>query len=182
VFYCSPEALLGEETDPRSDLFSLGLVLLELATWRHLYSTASARPGDLEEALPPAVRAQIIDHAAMMTLGADLPDHAEECILRAAAFTPREVEELTQPLAPPLRSIVRGLLQRKPEDRYPSAAALEVDLRKGLAELGAPYGAPEALEEVLESLAGASMSRGVLGPTSEGQLPPGMVTGEDFLS
>jgi serine/threonine protein kinase len=35
VFYCSPEALLCEETDPRSDLFSLGLVLLELATWRH---------------------------------------------------------------------------------------------------------------------------------------------------
>ncbi|HLL06308.1 MAG TPA: hypothetical protein VK539_37395 [Myxococcaceae bacterium] len=84
--------------------------------------------------------------------------------------------------AHPLRSIVRKLLQRKPEDRYPSAAALEADLREGLAALGAPYGAPEALEEVLSSLTGASMKRGVLGPTSEGPLPPTMVTEADIIT
>jgi hypothetical protein len=35
---------------------------------------------------------------------------------------------------------------------------------------------------VLLSLTGASMSRGVLGPTSESQLPPNMVTEEDIIN
>jgi len=181
VFYCAPEALLGEETDARSDLFSLGLVLLELATWRHPYSLANALPGDLEKTLAPAVKQQVLG-AAMTAMEAQLPGHAEDCILRAATLSPRDVDELTQPLAHPLRSIVRKLLQRKPEDRYPSAAALEADLREGLAALGAPYGAPEALEEVLSSLTGASMKRGVLGPTSEGPLPPAMATEADIIT
>jgi eukaryotic-like serine/threonine-protein kinase len=134
-----------------------------------------------EAALTPEVKEQVLA-AAWMALKADLPAHAEDCILRAATFTPRDVDELTEPLAPPLRSIIRGLIQRKPEDRYPSAAALEADLREGLAALGAPYGAQEALDEVLSSLTGASMSRGVLGPTSESQLPPNMVTEEDIIN
>jgi serine/threonine-protein kinase len=58
------------------------------------------------------------------------------------------VEQLTQEVFPPLRSILRKLLQRRPEERYPSAAALEVELRRGLATWGAPYGAAEALAEV----------------------------------
>jgi hypothetical protein len=82
----------------------------------------------------------------------------------------------------PLRAIVRRLIQRNPEDRYQSAAEVEAALRVGLAALGAPYGPKEALDEVLLSLTGASMSRGVLGPTSESQLPPNMVTEEDIIN
>ncbi|WP_224371688.1 hypothetical protein [Hyalangium versicolor] len=86
------------------------------------------------------------------------------------------------PLAHPLRAIVRRLIQQDPEDRYQSAAEVEADLRVGLAALGAPYGPKEALDEVLLSLTGASMSRGVLGPTSESQLPPNMVAEEDIIT
>ncbi|MBN1209175.1 MAG: protein kinase [Myxococcaceae bacterium] len=179
VAYCSPEALLGEETDPRSDLFALGLVLLELASLRHLYSTGRARFEDLEKALTPEVREQVLA-ATMTAMEADLPEHAEDCILRAATFDPRDVEEITQPIPLPLRSILRRLLTRKPEERYPSAAALEADLRAGLARPGAPYGAREALEEGSNSRDGASMNRRVIGPTSENELPPDMVTMEDI--
>lgn len=181
VSYSSPEALLLEETDPRSDLFSLGLVLLELATGRHLYNTGNARPSDLEKALTPAVKEQVLE-AAITAMAADLPAHAEDCILRAATFTPQDVEELTGQLQPPLRSIIRRLLQRKPEDRYPSAAALEADLRAGLASLGTPYGAAEALEEGRNSRDGASMNRHVAGPTNERELPPVMVEEEDIIT
>jgi len=181
VSYSSPEALLVEETDPRSDLFSLGLVLLELATGRHLYNTGNARPADLAAALTPAVKEQVLV-AAMTATRANLPAHAEDCILRAATFTPQNVEELTGQLQPPLRSIIRRLLQRKPEDRYPSAAALEADLRTGLASLEASYGAVEALEEGRNSRDGASMNRRVAGPTNENELPPAMVEEEDIIT
>jgi eukaryotic-like serine/threonine-protein kinase len=170
VFYASPEALLGEETDPRSDLFSLGLVLLELATGRHLYNTAHARAADLAQALTPALKGQVLE-AAMTAVAAELPDHAEDCILRAATFSPHDVEELTAPIAPPLRFVLLRLLQREPEDRYPSAAALEADLRAGLAALGASYGAAEALEEGRASREEASVNRRIAGPTSEREFP-----------
>jgi len=181
VAYASPEALLGEETDPRSDLFSLGLVLLELATGRHLYNTGNARSDDLEAALTPAVKDQVLD-AAITAAEADLPVHAEDCILRAATFTPQDVAELTEQLQPPLRPIICRLLQRTPEDRYPSAAALEADLRAGLASLRTAYGAAEALEEGRNSRDGASTNRRVIGPTNENELPPVMMAAEDIIT
>jgi serine/threonine protein kinase len=181
VFYASPEALLGDEMDGRSDLFSLGLVLLEMATWSHLYNMANARAEDLEAVLSEAVKNQVLVAAASAAV-AKLPDHAEDCILRAATFTPHEVEEVTQFLIPPVRSAIRGLLQRKPEDRYPSAAALEADLRAGLASLGAPYGAVEAIREIRTSLEEASASRQQLDATSEEHLPPRVMTQDDFIT
>jgi serine/threonine-protein kinase len=181
VFYSSPEALLGEEVDLRSDLFSLGLVLLELATGRHPYHMDTAQPRDLRRALTPAAKEQVLE-AAIAATEADLPDYAEDCILRAATFAPQDVGQLTAPLSRPLRSILRRLLQRKPEDRYPSAAALEAELREGLSALGTPYGAREALEEGSNSRAGVSMSRRVAGPTSERELSPVVAAGEDTLT
>jgi serine/threonine-protein kinase len=183
VFYCSPEALLGHETDPRSDLFSLGLVLLEVATWGHLYSTANARLADLEEALTPAAKQQILDATINALSGyEEMPGHAEDCILRAATFAREDVEEITQRLAPPLRPIVRRLIQRKPEDRYPSAADVEADLRAGLASLAGSYGPKEVLEEVHSALEGARRNRRVIGPTSEEQLPPVFATEDDTIT
>jgi serine/threonine-protein kinase len=84
-----------------------------------------------------------------------MPEDVDDCILRAATYGPDDVKELTQALSLPLRSILRTLLQRRPEDRYPSAAVLEDHLRAGLAAHGAPYGATEALAEARRAVAGA---------------------------
>jgi serine/threonine-protein kinase len=152
--------------DPRSDLFALGLVMLEIVTGRGLYGTLTVRASDLEEALTPDVRAKVVAAHNIATL-AELPEQVDDYILRAATYTAQEVEELTEDVFPPLRSILRTLLQRRPQDRYPSAAALEDDLRKGLAALGAPYGAPEALAELQRISKAARMHKDVGGPTAQ---------------
>lgn len=166
AYYGAPEALLGEPMDPRSDLFALGLVLLEIVTGKGLYSTPTLRAADLEEALTPEVRAKVVAAHNIATL-AELPEEVDDYILRAATYTAQEVEELTEDVFPPLRSILRTLLQRRPEDRYPSAAALEDDLRKGLATLGAPYGAAEAIAELRRMSSAARMHKDVGGPTAQ---------------
>ena len=166
AFYGAPEALLGEPMDPRSDLFALGLVMLEIVTGRGLYGTLTVRASDLEEALTPDVRAKVVAAHNIATL-AELPAQVDDYILRAATYTAQEVEELTEDVFPPLRSILRTLLQRRPEDRYPSAAAVEDDLRKGLAALGAPYGAPEAIAELRRISSAARMHKDVGGPTAQ---------------
>jgi serine/threonine-protein kinase len=166
AYYGAPEALLGEPMDARSDLFALGLVLLELVTWKGLYATANARPEDLEEALTPEVRPQVVAALTTATV-AKLPEEVDDYILRAATYTAQDVEELTEGIFPPLRSILRRLLKRRPEDRYPSAEALEEELREGLASLGAPYGAAEAIAEVRQLSAQARMHKDVAEPRAQ---------------
>ncbi|WP_225412047.1 serine/threonine-protein kinase [Stigmatella hybrida] len=166
AYYCAPEALLGEPMDARSDLFALGLVMLEIVTAKGLYSTPTLRASDLEAALTPKVRATVVAAHNTATV-AELPEQVDDYILRAATYTAQEVEELTEDVFPPLRSILRTLLQRCPEDRYPSAAALEEDLRRGLTALGAPYGAAEAVTEVRRMSQAARMHKNVGGPTAQ---------------
>lgn len=170
TFYASPEALLCEPLDARSDLFSLGLVLLELATWKVLYATGAARAEDLAESLTPETTERILA-AETVAVATDMPEHVDDCILRAATFRPEDVEELTEPLRTPLRSILRSLLQYRREDRPASAAAVEADLRAGLAAHGAPYGAAEAIAEARRAVASAGLHRDVMAPAGKDYLP-----------
>jgi eukaryotic-like serine/threonine-protein kinase len=169
AYYGAPEALLGEPMDARSDLFALGLVLLEAVTSRGLYSTPTLRNSDLEAALTPEMRPKVLAAHTIATL-AELPEQVDDYILRAATYTAQDMEELTEELVPPLRSILRRLLQRRPEDRYPSAAALEADLRKAIAAGGAPYGAVEAIAEVRRLSAQARLHKDIGGPIAQDSL------------
>ncbi|KFE70815.1 serine/threonine-protein kinase [Hyalangium minutum] len=164
AYFGAPEALLDEPMDARSDLFALGLVMLELVTSKGLYSTPTLRASDLEAALTPEARAKVVAAHHIATV-ADLPEQVDDFILRAATYSAQDVEELTEEVFPPLRSILRTLLQRRPEDRYPSAAALEDALRQGLAAWGAPYGAAEALAEVRRMSSASRVNQDVGVPT-----------------
>lgn len=96
VEYMSPEQARGEDLDPRSDLFSLGAVLYELAT------------GDVP--FRGATSAVVFSEL----LGSD-------------PIPPRKVNT---ELSSGMDSIIRHLLQKKRENRIPSANALLEELRR----------------------------------------------------
>ena len=94
--YMAPEQLRSEPADPRSDLYSAGAVLYEMATGKRPFRDPTA------------------------------PQLAD-AIFHQPAVPPRA---LNARISPELERIILKCLQKEPENRYQSAAELEVDLRQ----------------------------------------------------
>ncbi|HEX8702465.1 MAG TPA: serine/threonine-protein kinase [Myxococcaceae bacterium] len=154
LIYTAPEQLLQRPVDARTDLFSLGLVMLELLTGQHLYrllEDVDLRLMGLNMAELPSDKLRLME-ATIEELGrlhevGFRQEEPEELAERATSFDARDVERLAQELPEPTRAILHKLLRPEPQERYPSAAELERALRERLQALG-PYGAQEAAEEV----------------------------------
>jgi serine/threonine protein kinase len=168
VFFASPEALFGGKVDARSDLFTVGLVLLELATGRNLLDPGDTTTRELEQRLAEKQRRRV-RRVVAAALRAGLERGGEQAIWGAAAFTPEDVAKAAEKLSPPLQAILRQALRRKPEERFQSAEELEDALQARLAVLG-PYGAHEAIAEVEQAMtdAGAAMVAHELGDRPRG--------------
>lgn len=139
--FAAPERLCPSvelPVDGRSDLFSLGLLLLEVTTGEHLYHAEVVEKASAQ--LPPEALAQ-----------AEVGD----LVLRALSFLPEHVEQLARDLSEPVRLILHKLLRRHPAERYPSAAALKADVDACRSARAPAYGAREALVELLEARADA---------------------------
>ncbi|MBN1206982.1 MAG: serine/threonine protein kinase [Myxococcaceae bacterium] len=153
LFFAAPESLFNGKLDARSDLFAVGLVLLEFATGRHLFDPAHKTHRDMRAALSPLER-RLVDRAVRGALRMGHADSADQAIWGAATFTPGDVERLASPLSTPVKSILGRLLNREPAERLQTAAELEDLLRARLEEVG-PYDGRAAVAEVKKALADA---------------------------
>jgi serine/threonine protein kinase len=144
TYFSSPEMLLTGRVDARSDLFALGLVMLELATGRNLLYTGD---GISPETIAALSRKKIagVTRAIRRARLAGCDDAMEEIIWRAATYTPQDVEAVTAGLPDPLRVPLCKLLQRSPADRYQTAGELAAYLSGWLGET---FGVKEAGAEL----------------------------------
>ncbi|NMO16714.1 serine/threonine protein kinase [Pyxidicoccus fallax] len=140
--YASPEALLRRPLDGRSDLFSLGVVLLELLTGLHLL--------DLEDVERAALATGPLPEAE--SLLAEVPSWlpAPMMAARMACLTPAHVEHATRGLSGAMRAILGRLLRREPAERFQSGLELRDALRGVLAGMGYTYGPREAEREAAQ--------------------------------
>ena len=124
--YMSPEQASGGEIDHRSDLYSLGVVLYEMATGRVPFAGES----------PREILIQHIQHAppAPRAFNPNLPEGIEEVLLRALAKEPAARYTCAAELVEALRSA--GHLERLAP--APSASTMELENEGNAAGLADP--------------------------------------------
>ncbi|MFE8600877.1 serine/threonine protein kinase [Archangium violaceum] len=142
--------------DSRSDLFSVGMVMLEMITGLQLYGSDEVEKA--AEKLPPGHPGY--DGEVPWVSEVSSWTTVEEMARRAAAFRPEHIDHLMRRVSEPVRLIIHKLLRRRPEERYATAAALKGDLDACLGVLDAPYGAREAIEELLKARSDALAVKG----------------------
>jgi eukaryotic-like serine/threonine-protein kinase len=94
--YMSPEQLMGKEATPRSDVYSVGVLLYHCLTGRPPFS------GDLKSLAR---------------------QHVHE--------DPTPPRELNEKISPHMEAVILKALAKDPDNRYPSAGAMLVDIEAG---------------------------------------------------
>jgi serine/threonine protein kinase/Tfp pilus assembly protein PilF len=115
--YASPEQLKGDALDPRSDVYSVGVLLYELLTGQRPYGlNAGASVGALERAL---ARVEVRKPSTQLKERAG-PDRGTT------------QEKLVHELQGDLDVITLKALAKEPSERYESAAAMAEDIERHL--------------------------------------------------
>ncbi len=167
ITYASPEALRRGPVDARSDLFSLGVVLLELLTGKHPLAVEDAAPVP-----PPRGDARPLEAQGPTWM----PIH--EVAARMALLGPEQVARLAQGVPPELVEVVQRALRQQPSERFQTGAELAEALRGWLRVHAPGYGRHEAAEEVSRAAVEATGRRNQAELLEGGQHPEGLTAEE----
>ncbi len=150
--YAAPEVLRHEEPGPRADVFSLGLVLMELLTNQYLLDSPLACKA-------PRLTGRLAQLAHR--LKPEEPSWAPPAELAALAESlhPGDVARVAAAVPAALRAALERALSPRPEERYPSAAAMRDALHAFLVEQAPDYGERELVAELRKLIATAARHR-----------------------
>jgi eukaryotic-like serine/threonine-protein kinase len=127
--YAAPEQLTGGHVTTATDVYALGVLLYLLLCGRHPAGGATGSAAELVRAIVETEPARPSEAARSPRTGEG--PSAEETAARRGS-TP---QRLRSQLRGDLDNIVARAIAKRPEERYPSAAALAEDLRRHLAHL-----------------------------------------------
>ncbi|ATB51429.1 serine/threonine-protein kinase [Corallococcus macrosporus] len=169
IAYASPEALRRRQVDARSDLFSLGLVLLELLTGRHPLMVDDVAP--VLEPDPLDLQAQ---GPTWMPV--------KEVAARMAQVGPEQVERLAAGVPEPLRVIVQRALRQQPSERFQTGAEMAEALRAWLGTQEFHEGRRAIAREVEQAAVEATVRRNQAELLEGGLHPEGLTVEEAALA
>ncbi|ADO70361.1 serine/threonine-protein kinase [Stigmatella aurantiaca] len=134
VAYASPEYLRKEGLTARSDVFSLGVLLVELLTGNHLFEVQDV----------PSVRAN--ESPLRLESPSSLPLHQMQGLMES--FGPDVVEKAVANLDGDIKAVLHIALRLNPMDRFETAADMR-DALRGVAQSWptGPYGRADAMKE-----------------------------------
>lgn len=145
VAYAAPEVVRFQPVDGRADLFSLGMVLLEVLSGQHPLDLPDVRQ-PLGES-PEVARYNARVHAERTTWAS-----VGELADRIVRFGPEDVERVAQDVPEGLKQIIHKSVRGSPEDRYQTGAELRDALREWLRGLGTPFGREQVAAELAHLL------------------------------
>ncbi|MFL5799047.1 MAG: protein kinase domain-containing protein [Actinomycetota bacterium] len=104
AYYLSPEEIRGEPATPRTDIYSLGVVLFEMLTGRHPFADTP----------PPQIVGKHLTEPlpSVVAFRPDLPASVDQVIARATAKSPTERYADPQALADAFRAALVGAAAR----------------------------------------------------------------------
>ncbi|RYZ43381.1 MAG: serine/threonine protein kinase [Myxococcaceae bacterium] len=160
VAYASPEYLEKLRLTPRSDVFSLGVLLVELFTGKH--------PFDVQD-VPRSPPGLMPLHVEILP---SLPLTQMRVLL--SSFGPDDVEAAVAKLSPDVKAVLHAALRAHPEERFATAADLHDVLRAVLSHRFPGYGRPEAAREMARVLAEGGCMRDAVEFGEGGLFPEGL--------
>lgn len=146
TYFAAPEMLLGGKVDARSDLFALGLVMLEMSTGRNVLDTDMGVSRVAKAALSKRQLARVKRAIKRAELAGCAPS-IEQTIWKAATYTQADIDAAISklPQGTGLRMTLSKLLQRLPTARHQTAGELATELRGWL---GGGYSKGDAAAEL----------------------------------
>ncbi|ATB30755.1 serine/threonine-protein kinase [Melittangium boletus] len=139
--YAAPEVMRQEKPDGRADVYSLGLVLLEMVSGRYPLDPPDVAMPVGESPAVARYNARVrAERASWASLG-ELAD-------RILHFGPEDVERVARDVPEPLKRILHKALRPHPDDRYPSGGELRAELCAWQRTQGKRFGRAQAAAEL----------------------------------